>query len=48
MYFVGVGTHDEDVSLDPVRIYELPEFSKGHDCHQWRNSQTLQFSLGPE
>ncbi len=24
MYFVGVGTHDEDVSLDPVRIYEHP------------------------
>jgi hypothetical protein len=24
MFFAGVGTHDEDVSLDPVRIYEFP------------------------
>jgi hypothetical protein len=24
MYFVGLGTHDEDVTLDPVRIYEFP------------------------
>jgi hypothetical protein len=24
MYFVGLGTHDEDVSLDAVRIYEFP------------------------
>lgn len=24
MYFVVVGTHDEDVSMDPVRIYEFP------------------------
>lgn len=24
MYFLGVGTHDEDVTLDAVRIYEFP------------------------
>jgi hypothetical protein len=24
MFFVGMGTHDEDVTLDPVRIYEHP------------------------
>ncbi|HXL09301.1 MAG TPA: hypothetical protein VN966_03700 [Candidatus Bathyarchaeia archaeon] len=24
MYFIGLGTHDEDVTLDPVRIYEFP------------------------
>jgi hypothetical protein len=24
MYFVGLGTHDEDVTLDAVRIYEFP------------------------
>jgi|APLak6261663543_1056040.scaffolds.fasta_scaffold00221_9 hypothetical protein len=28
MYFVVVGTHDEDVSMDPVRIYEFPECPK--------------------
>jgi hypothetical protein len=28
MFFVGVGTHDEDVSLDPVRIYEFPTCPK--------------------
>jgi hypothetical protein len=28
MYFVVVGTHDEDVSMDPVRIYEYPECPK--------------------
>lgn len=28
MFFVGVGTHDEDVSLDPVRIYEYPTCPK--------------------
>lgn len=28
MFFVGLGTHDEDVSLDPVRIYEYPTCPK--------------------
>ena len=28
MYFVGVGTHDEDVTLDSVRIYEFPACPK--------------------
>lgn len=28
VYFVGVGTHDEDVSFDAVRIYEYPQCSK--------------------
>jgi len=28
LYMVGVGTHDEDVSLDPVRIYEYPQCPK--------------------
>jgi hypothetical protein len=28
MYFVVVGTHDEDVSMDPVRIYEFPKCPK--------------------
>ncbi len=28
MYFVGLGTHDEDVTLDAVRIYEFPNCPK--------------------
>ena len=28
MFFVGMGTHDEDVTLDPVRIYEHPACPK--------------------
>lgn len=28
LFLVGVGTHDEDVSLDPVRIYEYPQCPK--------------------
>ncbi len=28
MFFVGLGTHDEDVTLDPVRIYEHPACPK--------------------
>lgn len=28
MFFVGVGTHDEDVTFDPVRLYEHPTCPK--------------------
>ena len=28
MFFVGLGTHDEDVTFDPVRIYEHPSCPK--------------------
>lgn len=44
MFFLGVGTHDEDVSFDVVRMYEHPQCSKAMvaingAAHKWFNRE---------